>query len=248
MKALLLAAGYATRLYPLTIDKPKPLLPVSGRPVLEFILDMVNPLEEIDTIFVVTNDKFHNDFKEWKKGYKSPKRIAIVNDGTKTNQDRLGGTGDIEFVVKKERIEEDLIVIAGDNLFKSDLRKFINFSISKRPSISLGLHDVRDLGLAKKYGIVSLDEDNKVTEFVEKPANPRSTLAAMCLYFFPKDNLRAIEEYLESETPKDAPGYFLEWLYKKEPVFGYVFKDKKWFDIGDNKSYEDAKRAFTKSV
>jgi glucose-1-phosphate thymidylyltransferase len=246
MKVLILAAGYATRLYPLTIDKPKPLLPVCGRPVLEFIMDMINPLEEVDTVFIVTNDKFHKDFEDWEKGYKGSKEIIIVNDRTKSNDDRLGATGDIEFVVKKQKIKEDLMVIAGDNLFKADLRGFIDFSISKRPSITLGLHNVRDLELAKKYGIVSLDKDNKVTEFVEKPANPSSTLAAMCLYFFPKDNLGVIKEYLRSGAVKDAPGYFLEWRYKKEPVFGYVFEDKKWFDIGDQKSYEGAESEFSK--
>lgn len=246
MKALLLAAGYATRLYPLTLDKPKPLLPVAGRPVLEFILDIITPLPYIDEIFIVTNEKFHKNFEEWKKGYSNSKKVVVINDKTETNEDRLGATGDISFVIKEKRIKDDLLVIAGDNIFNADLSDFINFSISKRPSVSIGLYDVKDFVLAKKYGIVSLDSDKKIIEFKEKPIKPSSTLAAECLYFFPKEKLGIMEKYLGSDRAKDAPGYFLEWLHKREPVFGYVFEGDKWFDIGDQKSYEEADRTLRK--
>ena len=120
----------------------------------------------------------------------------------------------------------------------------MDFSLSKRPSISIGLYDVKDLELSKKYGIVSLDKNNKVIDFSEKPEKPRFTLAAKCLYFFPKEKLGIIKTYLNTDAAKDAPGYFLEWLSKKESIFGYVFKDEKWFDIGDKKSYEEANHEF----
>ncbi|PIP68388.1 MAG: nucleoside-diphosphate-sugar pyrophosphorylase, partial [Candidatus Omnitrophica bacterium CG22_combo_CG10-13_8_21_14_all_43_16] len=176
----------------------------------------------------------------------SSKKITIVDDGTTSNETRLGATGDIEFVIEKKTIKDDLLVLAGDNLFKADLSIFTKFCASKRPSITIGLYDIKDLILAKKYGIVSVDKNNKVIDFKEKPANPPSTLAAMCLYFFPKERLDIMKSYLGMDNAKDAPGYFLEWLYKREPMFGYIFKDKKWFDIGDKKSLEEADKEFRK--
>jgi len=246
MKVLLLAAGYATRLYPLTLDTPKPLLPVAGKTVMGYIFDLIEPLKEVNEVFIVTNEKFFHNFKDWKKTFKSSKKITIVDDGTTSNETRLGATGDIEFVIEKKTIKDDLLVLAGDNLFKADLSIFTKFCASKRPSITIGLYDIKDLILAKKYGIVSVDKNNKVIDFKEKPANPPSTLAAMCLYFFPKERLDVMKSYLGMDNAKDAPGYFLEWLYKREPMFGYIFKDKKWFDIGDKKSLEEADKEFRK--
>lgn len=246
MKVLLLAAGYATRLYPLTLDKPKPLLPVAGKPVLEYSLDIIESLKEVDEILVVTNQKFSGHFERWSKEYKSGKKITIVNDRTMSNEDRLGATGDIEFVVETMGINDDLMVLAGDNIFMAPLRGFLDFSYSQRPFVSIGLYDVKDIELSRQYGIVSIDKNNVVLDFKEKPADPPSTLAAMCLYFFPKEKLGIVKEYLSTDNSQDAPGYFLQWLYKKETMFGYVFRDKKWFDIGDKKSYDKANMVFKK--
>jgi glucose-1-phosphate thymidylyltransferase len=248
MKVLLLAAGYATRLYPLTLDKPKPLLPIGGKPVIQFIVDLIEPLKEIDEIFIVTNQKFHENFKNWKNGAESSKKIVIVNDHTLSNEDRLGATGDIEFVIREKNIKEDLLVLAGDNVFKSGLKPFVDFSLSKKPSVCVGLYDVKDPDLARKYGIVVIDENKRIIEFREKPSRPNSTLAAECLYFFSKEKLNVFREYLSTDTAKDAPGYFLEWLSAREPVFGYVFESEKWFDIGDKKSYDEANREFGKEI
>jgi glucose-1-phosphate thymidylyltransferase len=246
MKVLLLAAGYATRLYPLTLDTPKPLLAVAGKTVMGYIFDLIEPLKQVDEVFIVTNEKFYRHFEDWKQNFSSSKKITVIDDGTTSNETRLGATGDIEFVVEKRNIKDDLLVLAGDNLFKADLSVFTNFCITKRPSITIGLYDIKDLLLAKNYGIVSVDKNNKIIDFKEKPANPPSTLAAMCLYFFPKERLGIMKEYRQTDTAKDAPGYFLEWLYKRESVFGFIFKDKKWFDIGDKKSLEEADKEFRK--
>jgi len=246
MKALLLAAGYATRLYPLTLNTPKPLLPVAGKTVMGYLFDLIEPLKGLDEVFIVTNKKFYRNFEEWKQGFRSSKKITVIDDGTTSNETRLGATGDIEFVIEKENIKDDLLVLAGDNLFEADLSKFTDFCISKRPSVTIGLYDIKDLILASSYGIVSIDKNSKVVDFKEKPAKPESTLAAMCLYFFPKEKLDIMKRYRETDNAKDAPGYFLEWLYKREPVFGCVFKDKKWFDIGDKKSLEEADKEFRK--
>ncbi len=246
MKVLLLAAGYATRLYPLTLNTPKPLLEVAGKTVMGYIFDLIEPLKEVDEVFIATNKKFYQNFEDWKQSFSSSKKITVIDDGTTSNETRLGATGDIEFVIEKENISDDLLVLAGDNLFKADLSIFTNFCISKKPSITIGLYDIKDLILAASYGIVSIDKNNKIINFKEKPANPASTLAAMCLYFFPKERLGIIKRYLGMDNAKDAPGYFLEWLYKRESVFGYVFKDKKWFDIGDKKSLEAAEKEFSR--
>ncbi len=246
MKFLLLAAGYATRLYQLTLNTPKPLLPVAGKTVIGYIFDLIEPLKDLDEVFIVTNKKFYQNFEEWKQKFSSSKKITVIDDGTTSNETRLGATGDIEFVIEKKNIQDDLLVLAGDNLFKADLSQFTNFCISKRPSITIGLYDIKDLILASSYGIVSIDKNSKIIDFKEKPANPASTLAAMCLYFFPKERLGIMKRYLGMDTAKDAPGYFLEWLYKRESVFGYVFKDKKWFDIGDKESLEEADREFSR--
>ena len=246
MKVLLLAAGYATRLYPLTLNTPKPLLPVADRLVLEYIFDLIEPLKEVDEVFIVTNEKFYQNFEDWRKKFSSSKKITVVDDRTTSNETRLGATGDIEFVIEKKNIKDDLMVLAGDNLFKADLSIFTGFCAYKRPCITLGLYDIKDLLLASKYGIVSVDKNNKVIDFKEKPANPVSTLAAMCLYFFPKERLGIMKQYLGMESAKDAPGYFLEWLYKRENLYGFVFKDKKWFDIGDKKSLDEADKEFRK--
>ncbi len=246
MKVLLLAAGYATRLYPLTLNTPKPLLEVAGKTVMGYIFDLIEPLKEVDEVFIATNKKFYQNFEDWKQSFSSSKKITVIDDGTTSNETRLGATGDIEFVIEKENISDDLLVLAGDNLFKADLSIFTNFCISKKPSITIGLYDIKDLILAASYGIVSIDKNNKIINFKEKPANPASTLAAMCLYFFPKERLGIMKRYLGMDNAKDAPGYFLEWLYKRESVFGYVFKDKKWFDIGDKKSLDEAEKEFSR--
>jgi glucose-1-phosphate thymidylyltransferase len=248
MKVLLLAAGYATRLYPLTLNTPKPLLRVAGKTIMGYIFDIIEPLKEVDEVFIVTNKKFYQNFEDWRQNFSSSKKIMVIDDGTTSNEARLGASGDIEFVIEKRKIKDDLLVLAGDNLFKADLSIFVNFCISKRPAITIGLYDIKDLILAKSYGIVSIDKNNKLIDFKEKPANPASTLAAMCLYFFPKERLDIIKIYLDMDTAKDAPGYFLEWLYKKESVFGYVFKDNKWFDIGDKKSLEEADKEFRPKI
>jgi len=246
MKVLLLAAGYATRLYPLTLNTPKPLLLVAGKTVMGYIFDLIESLKEVDEVFIVTNEKFYQNFEDWKQKFPSSKKITVINDGTASNETRLGATGDIEFVIEKKNIKDDLLVLAGDNLFKADLSWFTNFCISKKPFITIGLYDIKDLILAASYGIVSIDKNNKVIDFKEKPAKPESTLAAMCLYFFPKERLDIMKRYRKTDNAKDAPGYFLEWLYKRESVFGCVFKDKKWFDIGDKKSLEEADKEFRK--
>ena len=243
MRVLILAAGYATRLYPLTLNRPKPLLPVAGKPILEYIMDKIEKVEEIGEVYVVTNQKFTEHFQGWKNNFKSKKRIEVLNDGTLSDEDKLGAVGDLRFVIEREKISDDLFVVAGDNLFQLDIPKFIDFF--KEKGTSVALHDVGNKELAKRYGIVTLDQNKRIINFEEKPENPQTTLAATCMYLFSKDESGLVKDYLREGNNPDAPGYYIQWLYKKTEVYGFVFTDK-WYDIGDIVQYEKADKEYAK--
>jgi len=243
MKALILAAGYATRLYPLTKEYPKSLLEVGKRPIINYIIDKLEVLDDIDEIIVVTNSKFMLQFKKWLGGLKSRKHISLVDDLTKSNSDRRGAVGDMNFVINKKRLKGNLLVMGGDNLFNEGLNEFLSF-VKRKSCPVIGAYNIKDIRQAKKYGVIKLGRRNKVIDFKEKPENPESTLIAMCLYYFPKGRLRLIKEYLNSKTDKhDATGFYIDWLRKKVTVYGFVF-DGFWYDIGDHKFYKEAKQRF----
>ncbi len=241
MKAIIMAAGYAVRLYPLTKDKAKPLLPVADKPIIEYIVQKLEVFDEIDGIYVVTNDKFHKQFQQWAQVFSYRKPIEIINDGTLNNDDRLGAIGDMNFVIEQKNIQDDLIVMAGDNLFDFDLAELKKNFIEKK--IVICAYDVSDIELAKQYGILSVDEDGKVVSFVEKPSDPPSTLAALGIYLFKKDMVPLVKKYIDGGNNSDAPGYFVQWVYKEEDVFAHVFTGT-WYDIGDLKSYELANKFY----
>lgn len=243
MKALILAAGYATRLYPLTINTPKPLLPIGGKPMLDHILEKVKPLPGLDEVFVVTNDKFEKHFQEWAAKFKFPVPITVVNDGTKTNEDRLGSVGDINFTIKSKKIQDDLLVLGGDNLFDYSLVDFIHFAVTKSPAVSIGLYDIHDLKQATIYGVAQIDTHGKIVSFEEKPAKPKSTLIAMCFYHFPKATIGYLEQYIQVSGKLDKAGDYIRWLSEEKGVYGFKFSGK-WYDIGDLDSYKDAQRNF----
>jgi len=238
IKAIVLSAGYATRLYPLTKDKPKPLLEVAGKPIIEHIISKAEHIQEIDAIFVVTNNKFFLNFQRWANTVSCSKKIKVINDNTKSNEDRIGAIGDVKFAIEHENIEDDLLIVAGDNLFEFSLIDIVKlFKKKKNPVIAL--YDVKSYELAKKYGIVTVDTNKKVINFVEKPAKPESALSSTGVYLFPKDTLRYIFEYLGQGGSKDKTGSFLEWLYKRKDIYCYISKER-WYDIG---SFEELERA-----
>ena len=222
MKALILAAGYATRLRPLTETIPKQLLPVGGRPMVDWILDRIAETSA-DEVHLVTNARFAPDFERWAEG----KDVRIHDDGTTSNEDRLGAIGDIAFV----GLDDDLLAIAGDNLFDYSLTDYESYWRVKGGSC-VAVHDVGDLELAKKYGIVDVDEDDRITSFVEKPERPPTTLCATATYLYRRDDAALISTYLEEGNPPDQPGNFVAWLHKRRPVYAYRFPGE-WYDIGD---------------
>ncbi|MDD5130312.1 MAG: nucleotidyltransferase family protein [Candidatus Omnitrophica bacterium] len=244
MKALILAAGYATRLYPLTKKYPKPLLEVKGRPIINYIIDKLEVIDSIDEIYIVTNSKFISDFRKWFKTVKFHKKITLVDDLTKNNQDRLGAIGDINFVIKKKKICQDLLVVGGDNLFSGSLQKFLTASKNNAVSVGIGLYRLKQAKDACRYGVVKLDELKQVISFQEKPKHPDSNLVAMCLYYISKDCLNLINKYLLGKKRKaDATGSYIAWLIGRAVVYGHVFNGS-WFDIGDHKYLNAAKDKF----
>lgn len=246
MKALILAAGYATRLYPLTKEYPKPLLPIEGKPIIDYIIEKLKPIDALDEIIVVTNSKFISQFRIWAKNLRIKKPLSLVDDKTFDLNDRRGAIGDMNFVINKKHIQDSLLVIGGDNLFDADLKGFLRFAKSHKTNPLIGVYNIKSMQEAKKYGVIKLDARSKVVDFKEKPVAPKSTLVAMCLYYFPKEKLKLIKKYLNTRTnPYDATGFYIDWLRKEEPVYGFVF-DGRWYDIGHHKFYNEAKEKFFK--
>ncbi|MAG91757.1 hypothetical protein CMO83_03715 [Candidatus Woesearchaeota archaeon] len=241
MDAIILAAGYGTRLYPLTKDTPKPLLNVAEKPMMEHIIRNLNQIKDINKIYVVTNDKFENHFKEWLHNFDTETPIEIINDGTKTNEERLGALGDVHHVINAKNLDHDLIVVAGDNLFELPLVDVFNFFRKKKSNVIV-LHDVKDIDLAKHYGVVEV-ENNIVVNFEEKPVSPKSTLASTAIYLYPKKTISLIKKYIAQGNYSDKAGNFLEWLHKREKVYAYI-TEKKWYDIGNLEQLEKANKYY----
>lgn len=244
MKALILAAGYGTRLYPLVQNTAKPLLQFNKKPIVDYLLDKIKGFQGLNEILVITNEKFFADFNQWaknKKDFTIP--VKVLSDGTTSNEDRLGSIGDIDFVLTKTGISEDLLVVGGDNLFDYGLDGYFAFAQKNRPRVTIGLYDIRDIAQAKKFGVVKLDAQRKVASFEEKPASPKTSLIAMCLYYFPEESLVLIKKYIQETKKADAAGGYISWLCQKESVFGFTFQGK-WFDIGSVESYQVAQKEF----
>ena len=241
MDAIILAAGYAIRLHPLTENTPKPLLKVAGKPIVEHIIRKIEQVESVNKIFIVTNGKFEKHFREWIKNFDASKPVEIINDGTKSNEDRLGALGDIHHAIEKKCLDGDMLIVAGDNLFEMQLPDAVNFFKKTRSNVIV-LHDVNDFELSKQYGIVEV-ENGIVVNFEEKPAVPKSTLASTGIYLFTGKTAGIIKKYISQGNNPDKTGSFIEWLHKREKVFSYV-TDKKWYDIGSLEQLEKADKHY----
>jgi glucose-1-phosphate thymidylyltransferase len=241
MNALILAAGYATRLYPLTLNKAKPLLTVGGKPFIEWVVDNLEGVPELEAIYIVTNDKFAADFQTWSDEYRSrhPQfKFKIVNDGSTSDDDKLGAIGDINFVVTQEKLaQSSLLSIAGDNLFTESLKGFV--AGANQTDATVGVYDVADHEAIKKYGNVLIDGDGIITHLEEKPKKPQGTLAAIAVYYYSPAALSLLTTYLAAGNNPDQPGRFVQWLYTRKPVKTFQIKGK-WLDIGSKETLENA--------
>ncbi len=249
MKVLILAAGYATRLYPLTMTQPKPLLPVAGKPMIEYVLDNIAPIGNIDRVYVVTNNKFAGHFQKWADNYRATKSkldFTIVNDQSTDDSNKLGAIGDMHLVITKENVDDDLIVVAGDNLFSETLEGFGKLCREKKAPV-LAVYDVGSLEEIKKYNSITLDNEGKITFFEEKPKQPKSTLTGIALYYYPKSTLPLIKQYIAEGNNPDQPGRLVQWLYPRTPFYTWTVPGI-WFDIGSKESLEEANRIFSKEL
>jgi glucose-1-phosphate thymidylyltransferase len=245
MDVIILAAGYATRLYPLTVNRAKPLLEVAGKPIIEWGFDILANVPGLGTIYIVTNDKFANDFQAWADRYQHRQvqfKFKIINDGSKSDDDKLGAIGDINFVISRESLtKSDWLIVAGDNLFSESLAAFVEYA--KKSEATVAVYDVGDLEKIKKYGNITIDSVGVITHFEEKPAKPQSTLAAVALYYYSREIIPLVTTYLAAGNNPDQPGRFVQWLYTRKPVKTFQIKGK-WLDIGSKETLEEANGIF----
>jgi glucose-1-phosphate thymidylyltransferase len=247
MKVIILAAGYATRLYPLTLTQPKPLLSVAGKPMIDYVLDNLAPIGGLDRIYVVTNAKFAGHFQQWAEDYRARKAkldFTIVNDLSTDDSNKLGAIGDIHFVLKTQKVDDDLIVVAGDNLFSEKLSDFGRVCREKQAPV-LAVYDVGDLEEIKKFNAITLGPDGRITFFEEKPKQPSSTVTGIALYYYPKSTLPLIHQYIAEGNNPDQPGRLIQWLYPRVPVYTWKVPGL-WFDIGAKESLDEANRIFAR--
>jgi glucose-1-phosphate thymidylyltransferase len=241
MKCVILCAGYATRLYPVTLEYPKHLLKINGKPIVQHIYEKLKNVPEMDEIILVTNNKFYPLFKNWID--KTNAKITLINDYTNCSEEKLGGIGDLYFAIEKLNIEEDLLIICGDNFFEFDLKSFVDLSKTKN-SVSIALYDVEDLNKAKLFGVVKV-KNNLLKNFQEKPENPDSTLISTGIYFFPKTKIKEIGNYIRVNENKEGVGYLIKHLYQNTNVYVHIFKEP-WYDVGTVEQYKSLQEKYSK--
>ena len=236
MKAVVLAGGYATRMWPITKDRPKMFLPVGDGTVIDIIFEDLEADTRVDEVFVSTNERFADDFESYIKSSPYEKPTLSVED-TSEEDEKFGVVGALEQLIDRENVSDDLVVVAGDNLLSFDLGEFVDF-FESRGTPCLAAYDVGSKDRASSYGLVQLDDD-RVIDFQEKPDNPQSTLVSIACYAFPADTLPDFETYLADGNNPDEPGWLMQWLQDRGSVHAFTF-DGAWFDIGTPESYLDA--------
>ena len=244
IKAIILVAGYATRLYPLTLNTPKALLPIAGKPIIGYILDEINTIPNIDEVYVVTNSKFYPHFSEWAAGVDSVVPVEVIDDGTSSEETRLGGIGDIKYAIDKCAIDDDLMIIAGDNFFTYRLADYYA-EYEKNPSNYVVVKELDDVEQLRHFAVAKLDADNKILDLVEKPSEPQSNIAVYATYIYRRETLPLFERYFEEGNNPDAPGYFVQWLHKIRPVYAWRMNGD-CHDIGTQTAYDDVRAEFEK--
>lgn len=214
---------------------------MAGKLIIEHIISKLYEIDIVNKIYIVTNAKFELNFKKWLKKFPTIKPVEIINDGSKSNDDRLGALGDIHYVINTKNLEEDIIVIAGDNLFEVHLQEIFDVFNKLKNDVIL-LHDIKDIVLAKQYGVVKI-ENSIIVDFEEKPSNPKSTLVSTGIYLFQNKTLPLIKKFINQGNNPDKSGSFIEWLYKREKVYACI-TDKKWYDVGSFEQLENANKQF----
>ena len=247
MNVIVLAGGFARRMWPLTKEHPKHLLDVGGRPMLGYVLDKIMELDEITTIYISTNLKFREKFQDFIASLKPElrSRVELFIEDSRAEEEKLGSIGAMNYLIREKGLTGELIIIGGDNLFQFSLKDMVLFAREQKGD-AIAVYDVGDLESARKYGIVTLDPDQRIVDFLEKPKSPPTTLAGTACYFFTAPTTALVAQYITEGQNADAMGHFISWLHKRRKVYGFCF-DGFWFDIGSFESLEEANQHFRES-
>ena len=241
MKCLFLAAGYATRLYPLTENFPKPLLKVAGKPILDWLIDDMTQSGLVDEFIVISNHKFAHIFEDWAAKH-TQLSIKVIDDGTNSNETRLGAVKDIQFAIEQLQLDDNLLVMAGDNLLDFSLADFIRYAIGKQATCIMRYYEANEVRLHKS-GVAEVATDDRVLSFVEKPAEPRSHWCVPAFYYYIREDSHKIQQAIDNGCGTDAPGSFISWLCGQTNVYAWEMPGQR-YDIGNLESYEQVKRIF----
>ena len=245
MKAILVCAGYARRLYPLTENQPKALLPVKGKPIIDYLIEKVENIKEISSIYLISNNKFYMKFAWWLSSKRFPKSIDLVDTGSVTVEDQLGSINDCLMALDQFNIDDDILILYGDNIFSLDINQFIEFFKEKKATC-LACYEIKDPEDVKKFGIVTIDKNKKIIKTEEKPEKSDSNLAVTGIYIIKKEDIPKLREFYKKskEEKKLNPGwgltYFIKDLYKTQEVYAFPFSGD-WIDIGSKEDYEKVK-------
>jgi glucose-1-phosphate thymidylyltransferase len=243
MQAIVLAAGYATRLRPLTETLAKPLLPLAGRPLIDYVCDKIDAVADVSALHVVTNSRFAPGFRDWAGARQGRLRAVVHDDGTSTNETRLGAIGDIRFTQEQAGLAgEDILVVAGDNVFDFSLSDYVGFWKGKGDGSCIAVYECPDPALVPQYSVVEVDANDRVRSFVEKPAEPKSNLVGIATYIYRAEHAALIPTYLAEGNSPDAPGNLVAWLHQRAPVYAFRFGGE-WIDIGDKTQLLEADNA-----
>jgi len=231
-----LAGGYGTRLYPLTKRIAKPLLEISDKPIIDYIMEKLIELD-LEKILVAVNKRFKDQFLEWLEN-RDYLGVELRVEPSRDEGEKLGAIGGLSRLL--DEVKDDCVIVAGDNLFTSSLIGFKEFYLEKRAPV-VGLHDIGDLNKVRSLSMAEVDPEGRITRFVEKPEEPTSTLVGIGVYMLPERSFKRINEYLDEGNNPDSPGFFIQWLHNREPVYGYILEGR-WWDIGTPEAYYEAKR------
>lgn len=240
MKCLILAAGYATRLYPLTENFPKPLLTVGEKTILDWLIDDIDSVSLVDEYVVISNHKFAEHFEAWAKN--KTQKITVVDDGTSSNETRLGAVKDIQFAIDKLNLHDDMLIIAGDNVLDFSLTRFISYAKKKNTSCIMRYYEADEKKLTKS-GVVCIDENDKILDMEEKPANPKSHWCCPPFYYYTKADATLVQKGIDSGCGTDAPGSYVAWLCTQVDVHAMEMPGKR-YDIGNLESYNKVQQEY----